>query len=1041
MDSPRSPSSLDPIGLLLDEFLSGGELGEEAFERFVAIHSSYAAELRGLHAAWAGVLAAMPPEGEESGGPTPGGVPAAGTLLGGFRLIRLLGEGGMGRVWEAEQIALGRRVALKLVRPGFERGGLHRLWREARAAGRINHRGIVPVFEVGEIDDQPFIVEQLVGDGTTLADLIARGRAGRRPDPREVVARFVEIAEALQAAHDAGILHGDIKPQNILIDRDGRPRVSDFGLSQVRGDGEGSHPLRGTVAYMSPEQATGSGSVDARSDVFSLGAVLYEALTLERALPGNTTAEVLERHRAGPPPAPRRLDRRISRDLSAVCMRALAHDPAARYATLSDFADDLTRVLRHEPTQARPVGALLRSAKWARRHPARAVGLASTVVLVAMLSAMLVREAGLRQVAESQARDARRRQYVASLKTAQIRLEQGQPVEARRRLDDCAADLRDWEWRLLSSEAGSSVLVLEGHPPGVVAVAISSAGDRIVTTAADGLMRAFDGASGAPLATLRVSHEALGPVALAGDQRTAACGTVDGRVVVVDLERAATLTELPGHLGVVNSVAISRDGQRIVSGARDGSVRFWADRTSKESAVLPYLRSDIVAVAASADGSVVASASSHGKVSAWSGADGALLGEFNGSERGPSVVAIDEAGRRVAAGIADGHARVWDVATGALVFETLAYGTAVTSVTLSGDGRRLATAPAGEGPVRVWDVEGQSLLESHAGHRGRITSLAATRTGERIVAGCEDGAAYVWDQQVVHTPQHWASPGFVGRALAASTDGATVVACATADRRLRAWRDGRDLPLDPAGAFANCIALDGPGTLAVAGLGDGSLAFWSLPDPRVARVLPLDTRSIEALVLSDDGRRAVAAAGNDLLSVDLTSGGKQRWSGHTGSITCLVASADLGHLATASTDGTVRLWDTATGASRVLLDDGAFVDHVLALDSAGRWLAASPSDGGRLHVYSLQPEPVERARVVTPRGGVPCLAFVSDGGRLVSSSSTSPHLTLWDSESGDELVDLTGESEGLFGLESGGSRRLYGLAGDGSLRVWDGSQP
>jgi hypothetical protein len=253
------------------------------------------------------------------------------------------------------------------------------------------------------------------------------------------------------------------------------------------------------------------------------------------------------------------------------------------------------------------------------------------------------------------------------------------------------------------------------------------------------------------------------------------------------------------------------------------------------------------------------------------------------------------------------------------------------------------------------------------------------------------------------------------------------------------WRNGQDLRLQPAPSFAHCVALDARGELLAAGLGDGSLACWSLPAPGVKRVLPLGRDPIEALALSADGARAVAAAAHELLRVDLAAGETARWAGHGGAITSVVASADLSRVATASTDGTVRLWDGRTGASQVLLDDGPFVDHVLAMDGTGRWLACSPSDGGRLHLYALDPEPTERVSAVTPRGGgVPCLAFFADGRRLASSSSTSPRISLWDAASGERLIDLTGDEDGLYGVAGGGASRLFGLTADGSLRVWDG---
>ena len=526
--------------------------------------------------------------------------------IGNYVLIKELGRGGMGVVYLARDARLGRTVALKTVPDSFRSPDsnprpreielLHRFERETKAAASLVHPNIIPLLESGTDNGRPWFTMEYV-DGTTLSQQLAE-KPLSGADAAEIV---VSVATGLEYAHRNGIIHRDLKPSNIMIDSRGVPRISDFGLAKFEGRDltlTDSGDILGTVSYMSPEQARGaSDEVCSRSDVYSLGAVLYRCLTGRPPFQAADPIVALQQIATELPVAPQKLNSEVSNDLNTICLKCLEKESSKRYQSAHELAEDLQRLLDHKPIHARSIGALGIGVRWLRRHPLLATSIAMTCALILTLAVgvpyQLIQQAELskaQQQARHDASNAAQQEYFANI--ASVR-------EYRRRGEI------GWTWSArdrLAALAETDGVEKDAYELRTLAAAVAVSNDwRSVKRFAEG----FDAAD--------IAVDPTGQMlAIAEIRAKAGCrvhvykvGRDETGSAQVELFREwtgsafdGTIRNFMAGLGLsghnraegFRSVCFSPDGKQIAAGSRHGEIWIW-DLDNKENKPARHLNS------------------------------------------------------------------------------------------------------------------------------------------------------------------------------------------------------------------------------------------------------------------------------------------------------------------------------------------------------------------------------------------------------------------------------------------------------------------
>jgi WD40 repeat protein/serine/threonine protein kinase len=993
-----------------------------------------------------------PPEGEEP--------LHVRTRLGAYTLGRIVGEGGCGVVYAADQEQpVRRKVALKIIKLGMDtREVVGRFEAERQALAMMDHTGIARVFDAGTTErGRPFFVMEFV-EGRALTDYCDDQRLAI-PERLEL---FGRVCYAIGHAHQKGVIHRDIKPGNVLVAvEDGRPvpKVIDFGIARAIDqplDGRTAVTLEGrpigTPEYMSPEQAgINIRGVDTRTDVYSLGVLLYELLvgalpldpaTLRSASPAEVQRIIRDIEPGAPsvrlgglPPrvaqeaaARRRTSPELLRcvlrhDLDWIVMKAIRKDREQRYQTARELAADVERFLLHLPVLARPASPWYTLRKLAGRHRAL-VGGAAAVLLTLMAGVVGTTwglfEASAARVGAEKQRDAaviasrnadreretaRRQGYAADIAAAAAALADGDAESARKFLDRAPPELRNWEWQYLDCSADQSLAVLRGHTSYVMDVAYTRDGSRLVSGSMDGTVRVWDARTGDLVRLIR-SGAAVFTLALSADDR---------RVVVADKTESLSIWDLSTGL---------RLGEHRIPGAA------------------------FVAVCFSPDGATLASGECDGHVALWGAAD--TQPRWRAQPRFNIVrkVAFNATGTVFCSCDDDGFTTRWDPATGQPGWSVQLAPSHLASVAFSPDDSLLAAAGVMIPPLSVIDAATGQRKHDLEGHTQEGIAVAFARDGT-LVSGSADGMIRLWDA-AAGTPRGTlrGHTGWV-RAVAVRADGLRLASCSD-DLTVRIWSlppRAQPLAMDAAGGWVFGVAFDSlENRLATAHL-DGAVRIWDAATGAALQTLLGHSGHVSSVAFSPNGARLASAGGDGSVRLwdPLTGAAISEAAVHSEIARTVVFSADGRNLASAGDDGVLRVadadgheqfvrrgshpWGCLAASADGRWAWGAAPDQIIVLGQDGAEDFSSPQSGdlgclafshdgsllacgyqsGVLRILNGRTGAELRAmKAHTSNSQVRALAFTPDGQRLLSAGGWDHTLKVWDTATGQELFTLRG---------------------------------
>lgn len=966
-----------------------------------------------------------------------------GTRIDAWTIEEVIGEGGFSTVYRArEESPVRREVALKVLRPrSGSRTFLRRFEIERQALVRMDHEGIARILSAGEtpLAGLPFIVMELVR-GTTILEYC---RAARMPR-RDMIELFVRVCDAVQHAHQKGVIHRDLKPSNILVsEANGKPqpKIIDFGIAKASDERlteETFHTeaglLLGTPRYMSPEQADGDDDVDTRSDIYSLGVILYELLSgaFPYEIDTQTPFDIPRRIREETAVTLSRHDRSLRGDLETIVHVALAKERTRRYASVSDFSADLRRFLSGDAIEARRDRVFYVLGKALARH--RVLAAATCLIFLVLLVSSLVmfrlygdaRESG--DLASLRYESLRRSSYAQSIAMAQLHSRDGSAYRMIEALDACPEDLRSWEWSYLKRLSDSSLTTYEGWGD----ISVAPAGDTIAAVGRDNVITIRDLASGAVLRTLE------------------------------------------GHTSIVSGMAHSPDGKVLISGSHDGSVRIWDLESGGRTAVLEKTHDQVTDVNYSADGSRFVSCGYDLQVRVWDATTRDLLETYGGHESYVRRATWLPDGRVVSGGY-DG--RIWIRRPGAEVddLELLGHTGGILTLQPSADGTRLYSG-GWDNSWRIWDTTSGALLRTFDGLPGRVDCVRASPDGE-TVAVTTGSVIQIWDvrsEQVRHTlighRQQVHSCVFIGDSTlaSASKDMEVKLWDASRDPRFESWNLGsplRAIDIEPGGYRLACALEDGSvrvldlenraepltvgehprwatsvvwhrGRVVSCGM-EGVLSVWGAGGGEAVLTLPHRRAELQEydLARSPDGSVLVTLDA-DGHAVAWRDSYEEPWFRSARSFpTALgaVIAPDLEGIAVYASDGDVWTGSITDGSAwRQHAGHGGMVYHGVFSRDSRRLLTCSADFTARL----WDPLETEADRVFEASQEIIKAVGWSPDGRRVLSAGWDCQTTLRDIDSGKPVLMLRGHEEAVQAFCFTPDGALVTGSRDGTVRRW-----
>ena len=1007
-----------------------------------------------------------------------------GTKIGRYELLSLIGEGGMGLVYLAEQKEpVKRRVALKIIKPGMDsRQVIARFEAERQALALLDHPNIAHVFDAGTTETgRPYFVMEYVKGMS-----ITRYCDERRLDVEQRLRLFREVCEGVHHAHQKGIIHRDIKPSNILVsmhcDR-AVPKIIDFGIAKAAASSltektmftfQGQ--LLGTPEYMSPEQVDlATQDIDTRSDIYSLGVVLYELLagvlpfereslekigfselqrTLREQEPASPSIRLSNLGEKAKAIADSRmtqvvpLARRLHRELEWIPLKAMRKDRCRRYKSASDMADDIKNYLNGNPLIAGPETATYRIQKFVRKH----AGSVATVVLVVaaivlgliVSTAMYLRAEDARQkeaVARAQAELSSKKEAVSRNEAEQAKnAEQEQRILAEHRAEDLRRTL------YVNSIQLADAKYKEGNISRVRELLASCPND-LRSWEWERLNYILDQSA----ISIAESRDAL-TMALSPDGKHIVSGGMHKTIKVWDVDDGSELMTInrsnvnTTNLGVA-SLAFSPDGRQIVSGDFSGDFNIWDAATGKQLMTIKGHKNPIYFIAFSPDGRRMASRSYEIKL--WDTANWTELMIIGDPETDKpdstgieSCVTFNQNGKRIAsAGGWDGQIKVWDTVTGQQIWSTKGHDFWAKSVSFSPDGRFIASG--GDNHVRIWDAGTGSNVMTLRGHSAPVCSVSFNSDGKYIASGGEDNTIKIWDAASGETIMTLKGHEECVADVAFTPDGKRLVSCSWDGIKIWDIAVSRELArLIGHNCQVESVAFSPDGKQIVSADCDGGIKLWDISNGTEQKTILNHTGGLRArhVAFSPDGERIVSGDSSGTFRIWDTATGEELTTFHGpkgwSSENAVEFSPDGKLVASCSggMDMTVNVWDATTGKELITLKGHELWVSCVAFSPNGKFIASGGCDSIKIW------ESTTGRDIRTLRGhygNITFVAFSSDGKKIISSCCEDQTVKLWDAITGVELMTFKHGDLVLSATLSPDGKRVVSGCANGEAIIWD----
>jgi WD40 repeat protein/tRNA A-37 threonylcarbamoyl transferase component Bud32 len=1011
-----------------------------------------------------------------------------GTTIGRYQLLELIGEGGMGLVYLAEQKEpVKRRVAFKIIKPGMDsKQVIARFEAERQALAVLDHPNIAHVFDAGctETGRPYFVMEHVKGMSIT------RYCDENKLTIEQRLRLFEQVCEAVHHAHQKGIIHRDLKPSNILVSVHGDkpvPKIIDFGIAKaitspltdktfVTFQGQ----LLGTPEYMSPEQVDlATQDIDTRSDIYSLGIVLYELLAgvlpfEEESFARAGLAEIQQTIREQEPTSPSirltnlgeqaktiaasrstqvvPLARRLHRELEWIPLKAMRKDRCRRYRSATEMADDIRNYLTGRPLIAGPETAIYRVQKFVRKH-------AGSVATVALVAVAIILGLAVSTAMYFKAEDSRRKEVVARGEAEQATKEQAaaraeaeqareKEAEARVHAEMAEAATKEKAEELRRTLYVNTIQLAEGQYR-----------DKNTKRAHELLQSCPENLRGWEWNRLNYISDQSTMTLVRQERGAVAAFSPDGKRIVsygwggtkiCDAGRGTELMTLQegAFLG-----AFSPDSKWMILGDRDGTMRVCDIATGEKKVVLRGHGQFPLGVAYGPDGKWIVSVGRDNMVRTWDAETGAESLSLNGPETTYSV-AVSPTGDRIAAGgsrvLPSGHEegiiKVWNHASGAeLIGFSVGLDKWANRIVFSPDGKRIACC-GGDATIQVWDAYSGTKVMTLTGHRRwSVYSVAFSPDGKRIVSGGRDQTVRVWNASTGTEEMVFQGHERSVLSVAFSPDGRRV-ASGSEDGTVKLWDIDKPMRREfvtLAGHKGNVasVAFSPDGIHLVSRSHDRTIKLWDVKTGVETKTLPGQYYLWASNVaFSPSGERIVSGHREEIRVWDAGTG-KQLLSfrAHDDYVSTIAMSLDGKYIASGggNKDGLVKVWDALTGKRRAILGGHKSGVCAIAFSPAGDRLASGGDEDGLLKIWDLTSD-VE-LRSLKHGYGVFSIAFSPDGRHIASGGSDGDKtVKIWDTQTGAEVTTLHGHDSGVYSIAfSPDGRRILSGSNDETIRLWD----